>query len=69
VLTPNEWVMAQRLQAKYWLYIVIQAATTPKLYLIQNPVTKLEPDRMVEIVRYVVKNWKEKAEIERRWRG
>lgn len=61
-LTPNEWLMAQRLKEEYWLYVVINAATNPELYLIQNPSAKLEPDKVVDIVRYVVKNWKEKAE-------
>jgi len=61
-LTPNEWLMAQRLKDEYWLYVVVNAANNPELYLIQNPSAKLEPDKVVDIVRYVVKNWKEKAE-------
>jgi len=60
-LTPNEWLMAQRLGDEYWLYIIINAAATPQLYLIQNPAAKLEPDKMVDIVRYIVKNWEVKA--------
>ena len=60
--TPNEWLMAQRLKNEYWLYIVVNAAISPELYLIQNPAAKLEPDKEIEIVRYVVRNWKEKAE-------
>ena len=62
-LTPNEWLMAQRLKDEYWLYVVTNAASNPELYLIQNPASKLEPDKVVDIVRYVVKNWKEKAEV------
>jgi len=62
-LTPNEWLMAQRLKEEYWLYIVTNAANNPELYLIQNPSAKLEPGKVVDIVRYVVKNWKEKAEV------
>lgn len=62
-LTPNEWLMAQRLKDEYWLYIVINASTNPELYLIQNPASKLSPDKEIDIVRYIVKNWKEKAEM------
>jgi len=59
VLTPNEWLMAQRLGNEYWLYIVENAATQPQLCLIQNPAAKLQPEEVVEVVRYMVKNWKE----------
>ncbi|MDI6895762.1 helicase-related protein [Methanocella conradii] len=62
-LTPNEWLMAQRLKEEYWLYVVTNAASSPELYLIQNPAARLEPDKEIDIVRYVVKNWKEKAEM------
>jgi len=57
-LTPNEWVMAKRLGDEYWLYVVEQAAANPQLYLIQNPAACLKPDEKVEIVRYVVRNWR-----------
>lgn len=62
VLTPNEWFKAQRLKEEYWLYIVINAASNPELYCIQNPAAKFKPEQEIDIVRYVVKNWKEKAE-------
>jgi hypothetical protein len=55
--------MAQRLKDEYWLYIIVNAVDKPELYLIQNPSAKLEPDKEIDIVRYIVKNWKEKAEI------
>ena len=61
-LTPNEWLMAQRLGEEYWLYIVVNAAKRPELHVIQNPAAKLKPDEEVSIVRYVVKNWSEEAE-------
>lgn len=61
-LTPNEWLMAQRLKEEYWLYVVVNVASDPELYLIQNPAAKLEPDKEIDIVRYVVRNWKDKAE-------
>lgn len=60
-LTPNEWVMANRLGEEYWLYVVEQAASSPQLYLIQNPAACLKPDEQVEIVRYVVRNWQTAA--------
>jgi superfamily II DNA or RNA helicase len=56
-LTPNEWVMANRLGDDFWLYVVEYAATNPQLYLIQNPAACLQPDEQVEIVRFVVRNW------------
>ncbi|MEN3026935.1 MAG: helicase-related protein [Chlorobiota bacterium] len=62
VLTPNEWLMAQRLGDEYWLYIVEDAATTPKLHTLQNPAAKLEPQAVAEVVRYVVADWKRALE-------
>jgi superfamily II DNA or RNA helicase len=62
VLTPNEWLMAQRLGEEYWLYVVENAATQPRLRIIQNPAAKLQPEEVVEVVRYVVKNWKEASD-------
>lgn len=56
VLTPNEWLMAQRLGEEYWLYIVENAADTPTIHCIQNPAAKLTPEEIV--VRYVIKDWK-----------
>jgi len=61
-LTPNEWLMANRLGDEYWLYVVENAKTEPQLFLIQNPATVLQPDEEVEIVRYVIADWKDKAE-------
>lgn len=61
-LTPNEWVMANRLKEEYWLYVVEQAASNPQLYTIQNPAARLKPHEEVEIVRYVVKDWRNVAE-------
>lgn len=59
VLTRNEWMMAQRLGDEYWLYVVTNAATEPELHTIQSPASKLEPEEVTEIVRYVVRNWEE----------
>jgi superfamily II DNA or RNA helicase len=60
-LTPNEWLMAHRLGNEYWLYVVVNASTSPELYTIQNPAEKLKPEEEVKIVRYIVKDWKNVA--------
>jgi len=57
-LTPNEWLMAQRLRDEYWLYIVENAASQPTLHRIRNPATVLRPEERVEVVRYIVRDWK-----------
>jgi superfamily II DNA or RNA helicase len=63
-LTQNEWLMAHRLVDEYWLYIVV-SAREPELYTIQNPAEKLKPEEEVEVVRYIVTNWKDVATKER----
>jgi len=60
-LTPNEWLMAKRLGNDYWLYVVENAAGEPVLYRIQDPAAKLQPEEVIEIVRYVIKDWKKSA--------
>jgi len=50
-LTPNEWLMAHRLSGEYWLYVVTNASAS-----------KLKPSEEIEIVRYVIDNWKDHAE-------
>jgi len=57
-LTPNEWFMAHRLGNEYWLYVVVNAAQTPELYTIQSPAEKLKPEEEIEVVRYIVTDWK-----------
>lgn len=64
-LTPNEWLMAHRLKDEYWLYVVVNAASNPELYVIQNPALHLKPEEAMSIVRYIVKDWKEKARREK----
>ncbi|BAF60622.1 hypothetical DNA/RNA helicases [Pelotomaculum thermopropionicum SI] len=60
-LTPNEWLMANRLEDEYWLYVVEQAASAPVLYTLQNPAAHLKPEEVVEIVRYIVRDWRKTA--------
>jgi len=61
VVTPNEWLMAQRLRDEAWLYVVEHAATEPALHAIQDPAAKLQPVEVVEILRYVIRDWKERV--------
>ncbi|MEM3447998.1 MAG: helicase-related protein [Nitrososphaerota archaeon] len=60
-LTPNEWMMANRLGGEYWLYVVANAKDKPELYKIQNPAEKLKPEEEIEVVRYIVTDWKNAA--------
>jgi len=53
-LTQNEWFKARRFKDDYYLYAVMNAATEPQLYIVQNPAENLEPEEKVEVVRYVV---------------
>jgi hypothetical protein len=66
-LTPNEWLMAHRLRNEYWLYVVIiSEGPVEKLipYRIQNPAEKLKPEEEVEVVRFIITDWKSVAEKE-----
>ncbi|GAG10531.1 unnamed protein product, partial [marine sediment metagenome] len=53
-LTQNEWFKAKRFQNDYYLYAVMNAATRPQLYVVQNPAENLQPEEKVEVVRYVI---------------
>lgn len=52
-LTQNEWFKAKRFQSEYYLYVVLNAASQPALYRIQNPAETLKPEEEME-VRYLV---------------
>jgi hypothetical protein len=52
-LTQNEWFKAQRFSEEYYLYAVLNTASSPALYTIQNPAAVLRPEQEVE-VRYLV---------------
>ncbi len=54
ILTQNEWFKAKRFQRDYYLYAVLNAATTPQLYLVQNPAHSLKPQEIAESVRYLI---------------
>jgi len=53
-LTKNEWFKAQRFKNDYYLYVVFNAASTPDLKIIQNPVENLNALEKVETVRYLI---------------
>ncbi|MBC7109132.1 MAG: DUF3883 domain-containing protein [Methanomassiliicoccales archaeon] len=55
-LTENEWTKAKRFQDKYWLYIIYNATTKPKLIKIQNPAKKLNPTKKEEIIYIISSN-------------
>jgi superfamily II DNA or RNA helicase len=53
VLTPNEYKTAERLRNDYWLYVVFDCATRPRLIPIQDPV-RLGWEPIVRIERYQI---------------
>jgi hypothetical protein len=53
-LTQNEWWKAKRFGDDYFLYVVMNAANDPELIIVRNPAENLNPEEMVEMVRYIV---------------
>ncbi len=51
VLTPNEYRTAERLRGDYWLYVVFDCATRPRLIPVQDPV-RLGWEPVVRIAHY-----------------
>ena len=62
-LTSHEWKTAERIKDEYWLYVVEDAQTEPKITEIQNPYEKfkdsVKTEQLIEY-RYVIENWKSK---------
>lgn len=54
VLTRNEYKTAERLRNDYWLYVVFDCATTPRLLPIQDPV-RLGWEPIVQIEYYSIR--------------
>jgi superfamily II DNA or RNA helicase len=52
-LTQNEWFKAKSLKDDYYLYAVMNTATKPQLYIIQNPAENLAAKEKID-VRYLV---------------
>jgi hypothetical protein len=48
-LTQNEWFKASRFGSEFYLYVVLDAATQPELYIIQDPAANLQPQERVEV--------------------
>jgi len=61
-LTPNEWLMAGRLAADFWLYVVENCRSQPRLYCIPNPAATLQAVEVRDVVRYIINDWKEAAQ-------
>ena len=54
VLTSNEWFRAKQLKNDYFLYVLLNAATQPESYIIQNPASQISAIRQITEVRYQV---------------
>ncbi len=52
-LTGNEFHTAERLKGDYWLYVVFNCATTPKIHIVQDP-AKLGWEPIVRVEHYHV---------------
>jgi superfamily II DNA or RNA helicase len=57
-LTSHEWQMAQRLGEAYWLYVVENALTAPRLHRIQNPAGRYQPQAVMGVIKLIVEDWK-----------
>jgi len=53
-LTQNEWFKAKRFKNDYYLYAVMNAGSSPQLYIIQNPVERIKAEERVDVVRYMI---------------
>jgi len=53
-LTQNEWFKAKRFKDDYFIYVVLNAAQNPQLFILQNPAETLEPEEKLEVVRYII---------------
>ena len=61
-LTPHEWQMARRLGEAYWLYVVEDALTAPRLHRIPDPAGHYQPQAVVGVVKLVIEDWKGDSE-------
>ncbi len=66
IVTPNEWITAGRLEELYYLYIVTDALTDPKLHIIRDPAGHLEAVETHGIVSYLISEqaWQEAAQAD-----
>ena len=66
-LTPNEWETAKKLRSAYWLYIVTNVLTNPRIYRIRDPYSKLRVRvekhlKVVEEIALIAEDWERWAE-------
>jgi len=63
-LSPNEWLKAQQLGETFWLYIVVNCAGEPRLWVMQDPASRLEPEEEIRVTSYLVDRsaWRTVAE-------
>ena len=46
-LTQNEWDQAEQLGVDYFLYVILNAGTEPKHYIIENPAERTHPEEQM----------------------
>ena len=65
-LTGNEWLTAENMGEDYWLYIVSNATSDPRLTIIRNPAHTLPSDDVVKRTRYHIpaELWQETGRAE-----
>jgi SNF2 family DNA or RNA helicase len=73
-LSANEWMQAKQLGESFWLYIVVNCAIDPQLYVLQNPAATLEPYEEVTVTSYLInrRSWQavaERRDVEYRGKG
>ena len=60
-MTSHEWQTASRMRGMYWLYVVENALTEPKIHTIENPAERLK-DRVRKVpitdYRYIIEDWR-----------
>jgi hypothetical protein len=63
-LSPNEWLKAQQLGETFWLYIVVNCASEPRLWVMPDPASRLEPEEEIQVTSYRVEHgaWRAVAE-------
>jgi hypothetical protein len=49
----KEWFKTRRCREAFYLYAIVNAAASPRLYLVRNPAENLEQEEKLDVVRYV----------------
>jgi hypothetical protein len=60
-MTSHEWQTALRMKEMYWLYVVENALTKPKVHPKQNPAERFRNKvKKIPITdyRYIIEDWK-----------